>query len=74
MKRRYQVREDLDGEIVVFDTNTGFYRNFTKLDFYDGTVRGGGCEYAARLPAYVFKKVYAIIDGKTSADQRHIFH
>ena len=74
MKARYQVRENLDGEIVVFDTDTGFSRNFTRLDFYDGTVRGGGCEYANRLPAYIFKKVYAIIDGKTSADQRHVFH
>lgn len=74
MKRRYQVRENLNGEIMVLDTSTGFYRYFTKLDFYDGTVRGGGCEYASRLPGYVFKKVYAIIDGKTSAEQRHVFH
>ena len=73
-RQRYQIREDLEGAIQVFDTATGFYREFRKVDFYDGTVPGGGCEYANKLPRYIFKKAYAIIDETISIEARQVWH
>ncbi len=72
--QRYKIREDLMGMIRVLDTSTGFYRDFRKVDFYDGTVPGGGCEHANKLPRYIFKKAYAIIDETISTEARRLWH
>ena len=72
--QRYKIREDLEGAIRVLDTATGFYRDFSKIDFYDGTVPGGGCEYANKLPRYIFRKAYAIIDKTISIEDRIVWH
>ena len=69
--QRYRVRQWDDSKpiIEVYDKRTGFSREFNFSDFYDGSVRGGGCEYAAKLPAYVFRKAYSIIDGNGQKEQ-----
>ena len=73
--QRYRVRQwDNSKPIIeVYDKRTGFSREFSFPDFYDGSVRGGGCEYAAKLPAYVFRKAYSIIDAhsRRQAQPKH---
>ena len=64
-RQRYRVMQwdESKSVIEVHDKRTGFSREFNFSDFYDGSVKGGGCEYAAKLPAYVFRKAYSIIDA-----------
>ena len=66
--RRYRVSGHQIGQpgklsIQVHDNTTGFKLVRRAVDFYDGTVRGGGCEYCAKLPGYVFEEVGKIEAG-----------
>ena len=65
MGQRYTVRQwdEAKAVILVFDCKTGFSREFQFADFYDGSVKGGGCPYAEKLPNYVIRAAYKLIDS-----------
>ena len=72
--QRYRVKQwdDSKAKIEVYDKNTGFSREFSFKDFYC-YVSGGGCEYAAKLPDYVVKQAYALIDASSNRFSKLMF-
>lgn len=61
-KKRYEARKpSLYGtEVEIFDHSTGFKMVATFNDFYSGRGWSPMVEHTERLPAYVFRDVYAL--------------
>lgn len=61
-KKRYQARkpQQYGTEIEIFDHSTGFKMVATFNDFYSGRGWSPMSEHVERLPAYVFRDVYAL--------------